>query len=237
MTITMQPDVAHRARARVTAVNTFERVVDDRLVRVSEIRRDEAVLQHEFGGRLAETFNVNARPMRKRLQSAHRMDAPHEPSDPAQGVRVVEFRRASALPWKQREAKAATLVQCFAGSIGNGCDDRYFARRELARIGMLFQYRFVAPALRAVELGDQDLVVFAPHLVHAIFKAVQRILAAVAAVAAALDGIEYQVGNEGLVGVSVRHGSGGSSRPTIPCYFRNAGVNRRRPTDIQRLPP
>src|SRR4029079_1076956 len=112
VTIAMQPDVGHRARARVTAIDAFERVVDDRLIRVSQIRRNEAVLQHEFGGRLAETFNVDARALRKRLQSAHRMDASHEPSDPAQGVRVVEFRRASALPWKQREAKAATLVQC-----------------------------------------------------------------------------------------------------------------------------
>jgi hypothetical protein len=58
--------------------------------------------------------------------------------------------------------------------------------------------------------------------------------------AATLDGIEYQVGNEGLVGVGVRHGGDGSSRPTITLtarYFRKAGVNRRRPSEIQRLPP
>ena len=90
--------------------------------------------------RLAEAFDVDARPMRKRPRSADRMDAPEEPPDPAQGVRVVEFRRAPALPRKQRETEAADArAMCRRQQSASGATTGISRAASSSAKGMLFQ--------------------------------------------------------------------------------------------------
>src|SRR5258705_453784 len=79
------------------------------------------------------------------------------------------------------------------------------AFQRVAREAVLFEYRVIAPAPRPIDLRNQHHAVFEPHLVDAVLKAVKRILPAVAAITAAFDGVEYQIGREILVGW-IRHG-------------------------------
>jgi len=62
---------------------------------------------------------------------------------------------------------------------------------------VLFENRFVGPALRTVELGDQRFGVFDTDLIDTVLVAVERQNARVAEKADAFDGIEHEVWGEG----------------------------------------
>jgi hypothetical protein len=53
-------------------------------------------------------------------------------------------------------------------------DHRHIALGQFEGEAVFFEDRFVAPALRPVELGDQRLGVFDAHLIHTVFVAVER---------------------------------------------------------------
>jgi hypothetical protein len=70
---------------------------------------------------------------------------------------------------------------------------------------VFFEDGGVAPAARPVELGDQRRVVFDADLVDAVFIAVQRQQAAVAAQADAVEGVEHAVGAQRGIRVGSIH--------------------------------
>ncbi|MCY1183102.1 hypothetical protein D9M73_236950 [compost metagenome] len=69
---------------------------------------------------------------------------------------------------------------------------------------MLLAYRVVAPACRAVELGDQRRLALDAYLIDAVLVAVQRQHAGIAEKAEAFHGIQHQIGGEG--GKGMAHG-------------------------------
>jgi hypothetical protein len=80
--------------------------------------------------------------------------------------------------------------------VNHRCDHRYVAFGEFKGELVLFENRFVGPALRAVELGDQRLGVFDADLIDTVLLAVERQNAGVAEKADAFDGIEHEVWGE-----------------------------------------
>jgi hypothetical protein len=76
-------------------------------------------------------------------------------------------------------------------------DDRYVAFGEFEGELVLFENRFVGPALGTIELGDQRLGVFDTDLIDTVLVAVERQNKRVAEKADALDGIEHEVWGEG----------------------------------------
>ena len=69
-----------------------------------------------------------------------------------------------------------------------------FLGRELAGEGVFLTDRRIAPALRAIELGDHRLGLLDADLVHPVFVAIERQYSAVAAKPHGLDRIQHGLG-------------------------------------------
>ena len=135
------------------------------------------------------------------------MDAADEAPQPFQRVGILQLGRAAAAPGIERKAEPGVVMQRRAVDLERRHDGN-FALRQLAREVVFLQDLLVRPARRAVELGHQEtrvaqgpaLVLLEPHLVDAVFVAVERELAAVGEKARALHGVEHDVGREACVG-------------------------------------
>ncbi|MNN81272.1 hypothetical protein D3C81_1980820 [compost metagenome] len=77
-----------------------------------------------------------------------------------------------------------------------GSDHWYFAIGQFGGELMLFEDRVIAPAPRAIKLGDQGLGVFDADLIDAVFVAVEGHHAGIAEKTDAFDGVEDQVGGQ-----------------------------------------
>src|SRR5262245_40159512 len=230
MAVAVEPDRAHVAGTVVAAAHAVEREVDDALPRGQEITRDEIVLEQPVARLAAEAGGIERRPTRERPCRPDRVDATDETADPLQRVGIVELRHAPAAPRIDREAEAAGLVQRLPGEYERR-DDRNLALGELERERVLLVDLSVGPARRAVELGDHDGPVFEIDLVHAVFVAVQREEAPVAAHAGRLERVEHGIGREVRIGVPAhrrprRYSASAAAEATMPTAHTPTHPNR-----------
>ncbi|MNJ69229.1 hypothetical protein D3C77_655560 [compost metagenome] len=81
------------------------------------------------------------------------------------------------------------------------CHHGYFTIGQFSSEAVFFENCSVAPAIRAIELGDQRLGIFDTHLIDTVLVAVERQDASIAKEADALYGVENQVGRERFEGM------------------------------------
>ena len=150
---------------------------------------------------MAETPAVQGGALLKGADRADAVDAPQHPPQDQQVLVVVELRRVP--PWPRVEGKAEPLVmeEALARLVSAGRHHRQLVLGQLEAELVLLDDLLVAPAPGAVKLGDQRLPLVDPHLVDAVFVAVQRGGAAIAAVPLALHGIHDEARGKGLKGM------------------------------------
>ncbi|MCY1512112.1 hypothetical protein D9M68_465600 [compost metagenome] len=210
----MQPDrlVAHLCKQSVQAL---EQVAGYRLVGRQQASGNEIAFQQGGQGLVAEVVHRQGFPMFEGAGRAHRVEAAEELAEAEKLVQVARLGGAAATAGEQGEAEAGVLEQAFTITQQRR-HHGHFTFRQFGAETVFLTDRRVAPALRAIELGDQRLGVFDAHLVDAVLVAVQREDACVAEKAEAFHGIQYQVGGEVIEGV----GHGGAPavrRPVYPC--------------------
>src|SRR5438067_3666342 len=142
------------------------------------------------------------------------MNASNVAAESHQRIAVFELGRASAETLVNGEAKTFEGVERRAcqRQCGNGRD---LALGQLGDKRMLLENLRVAPARRPIEFGDNGRRVVAPHLINAIFVAVERKQTAIAANADAFERVENAIRRETLVR---RGGSGHRAHST--CRYR-----------------
>jgi hypothetical protein len=127
------------------------------------------------------------------------MDAADEAPQPLAHFAVAELRRAAAAAREQRHAKAARVMQRAAGEYQRW-HGRHFRGGQLGDERVLFKDLRVAPAARAVELGDDEArgsgCVLDADLEHPVLVAVQCQQRSGAAQAGGLDRIEHRIGGQ-----------------------------------------
>ncbi|MNI65455.1 hypothetical protein D3C73_1209660 [compost metagenome] len=146
---------------------------------------------------MAEVFYRQRFTVLERPGRADRMQAPEQLAQAIELVEVARLRCSAATAGEQGETETVVFVQGFT-VVDQRRHDRHLAVGEFGGELVLFQNRFVAPALRPVELGDQRLGVFDTDLIDAVLVAVERQDARVAEKADAFDGIEHEVWCEGF---------------------------------------
>jgi hypothetical protein len=126
---------------------------------------------------------------------ANDVDAGEEAAKPLQHLRAVELRRTAAAARVHGETESGVLVQR-AAVVGQRSDHRDLALGERGDERVLLEDRGVAPAFRAVELGDDRGLVVAPDLIDAVLVAPESEQATVAAHTHGLEGVENDVRRE-----------------------------------------
>ena len=135
--------------------------------------------------------------MFERTGRPNRVQAPEQLPQAIELVEVARLRRAATATGKQGETKPGVFVQTDA-VVNQRRYHRHVAFGQFEGEAVLFQNRFVGPALRAIELGDQRLGVFDTHLIDTVFIAVEGQHTGVAEQAHAFNSIEHQIGCEGF---------------------------------------
>ena len=198
--------VAVQADRRVThageqLVEAGEQVARHRLVGGQQAARYEAAIEQGGQRGVAEAADRQTFAMREGATGGDGMHAPEQLAEAIQLVEVARLRRASAAAREQRETKAAMLEQRLAIA-QQWRHHRHFVFGQFQAEGVLFADCRIAPAVRAIELGDQRRFVLDAHLIDAVLVAVERQDAGVAEVAKALHGIEHQIRGEGGKGMA-----------------------------------
>src|SRR5690606_19711975 len=122
----------------------------------------------------------------------HRVQTPEQLAEAMQLVEVARLRRAAATAREQGEAKAGVFEQGLA-VVQQRRHYRHLAVRQFGGELVFLQNRRIAPARRAIELGDQGLAVFDANLVDAVLVAVEGQYPRVADEADALHGVQHQI--------------------------------------------
>ena len=141
------------------------------------------------------------------LKRLNGRDCVHPPKQAAEAVELVQIARfwcPTAAPREQRKPKAGVLEQGFAIA-HQWRHHRHFVLGQLKAKAVLLADRGIRPALRAIELGDQRLLVVDADLIYPVFVAVERQHAGVGQIANAFNGIQHQVWSQGSKWVA--HGS------------------------------
>src|SRR5690606_16086433 len=106
-------------------------------------------------------------------QGTHCMQAAEQLAKAVQLVEIARLGCPSAAPREQRKAETRMLEEAAAVALQGG-DHRDVQGGQLSAELMLFANGCIAPALRAVELGDQRCLAFDADLIHTVLVAVQR---------------------------------------------------------------
>src|SRR5690606_10056495 len=130
-----------------------------------------------------------------------RMHAPEQLAEAVQLVEVARLRRTPATAREQGETETAVFEQRLA-IVGQWRDHRNLVLGQFEAEAMLLADRFIAPAVRAIELGDQRRFALDAHLIDAVLVAVECQYPGIAEIAKALHGIEYQIRGEGGKGMA-----------------------------------
>ncbi len=166
------------------------------------VQRDRFGLQQGVARFDGEAAHVQRRPLHERPRRAHGVDAREEAADPFQRVEILQVGRAAAAPGAHGKREARVRVQRAAfhderrdrGHLGGG---------EFGGEGVFLQDLRLAPAARAVELGDHARAVLQMHLIDPVLVRAQGHQAAVAVQADGRERVQHEVGREVGVGVEV----------------------------------
>ena len=139
--------------------------------------------RHEGDALVTKARGVDGRTMHEGFHAAHPVHAPQELAQGVKVVEVVELRGVAAPARVEGEAKPVVLPETGAAVIAVEAQGRHH-RQLLLHQGkaerVLLANLFIAPALGAVELGDQRRAVLDAHLIDAVFVAVEGEKAAIA---------------------------------------------------------
>ena len=133
------------------------------------------------------------------LRLAEQMDPGDEPAELTQQVQIVELGRPASVALEHGEPKRPRVVQGVAVNAA-GWDNRQFGRAELQCKRMFFENGSIAPASRAIKLGDHGFVIFNADLIDAVFIAVEREEATVTAQRQPLERLDDVLGLQACVG-------------------------------------
>ena len=148
----------------------------------------------------------------KVLLTAHAMQAGQQSADPAQHLGIFQLRPAAALA--RRDGQALALVMKESGPTAQRpwrCN-RYLCGGELGGEDVLLEDLRVAPARRAVELGDRHIgafrVVLQMQHQHSVLEGIELQQPTVGAQACGVEGVEHELRRqvaETEIGGRVRH--------------------------------
>lgn len=133
--------------------------------------------------------------MSKLRQLAFEMNAGDKPAKLLLQFEVVEIGCATTVARINGQSMVSRVMQRQAVVLKRR-DDRNFLRREIDGELVLLEDRGIAPAARAIELGDDGRTILDTDLVDAILVAVQRMNAAITSEAGALDTFDYGIRKE-----------------------------------------
>ena len=145
---------------------------------------------------MAEVVHRQGFAMSERTAGTDGVHASEQLAEAVQLLEVARLRRPAAPAREQGEAEATVLEQRLAIAR----QGRYHRDLMLGQLGaetVLLADRRIAPAVRAIELGDQRRFILDTDLIDAVLVAVECQYAGVAEVAKALHGIEHQIRGEG----------------------------------------
>ena len=196
--VPVQPQPPDISRTRVTPLHPLKRVLHHAAIRVSQIERDEIMLENVARGLVAEAFDIELRPVSERLHPADRVDAPDEAPKPLERVAHLQVRAAAGPPRIERETVSGVFVQR-APAGQERRDHRNFVCRELQGEFVLLEDRVIRPAFRPIELRHERRTFLEIHEIDAVLEAVERKEPPVAAVSAVLHRVEHAVRREVLV--------------------------------------
>ncbi len=180
-------------------------MLDDTLVDVAHLQRNESLIQEEIDRCMAVGFDVQGRSIVEAARFAGQVDAGDQPAQLTHQAAVIEIRRPAALAWRHRDSERACMVQRPAIEAERGNDGNLQCCKFL-RERMFFEDRGVAPATGSVKFGNDRRGILDADLVDPILVAVQRQKASVAAQAEPVErgqnlfGFEVEIGEGGLVG-------------------------------------
>src|SRR5512143_2126784 len=204
MAVAVQADGAHPAGALIAMHDALKCVLDHAVPRGGEIGRQPASAAQKIARGIAEALEIECRPVRKARLHAHGVDAADKPSHPLQGVGAVELGHAAALFGIHGEAEAGVAVE--RGAVqpqrrhhGN------LAPGQFGGEGVFVENRRAAPGCGTVELDHHRQGILGPHLVDAVFVAVERQQAAVRLETGAVQRVERAVGRQRGIGVGRIH--------------------------------
>src|SRR5229473_1749071 len=142
--VAVQPDRAHLAGALVASCNRCQGLFRHRLPCIQQIGRNEVVREQPGARFMSKSFCVQGFSALKSARGSHRVDPADEPSNPFEGLAVLELGAAPAAARVHGEAEPGVLA-------GKGRrDDRNFMRGQFFCEGMLFRDLPRAPAAWAL---------------------------------------------------------------------------------------
>ncbi len=195
MTIAMQANRGHAARALVRAAHALERKRRRARPRLLEVGGNQTAREEPCARLGPVAIDVERRARAKAPRCAARVYAADEAADPFERPAILQLRRAAAAPRKHREAKAGVLVQ----RAPNRCerrDHRDLGIGKLPRELVLLDDLRIGPALGAIELGDERRPLVHPGLIDPVLVAVQGEQPAVRVQAHGIESVEYAVGRQ-----------------------------------------
>src|SRR5690606_19073235 len=134
-------------------------------------RSDEPAVEQGSQRGVAEILHAQGLAMLEGMAGAHGVHAPEQLAEAIELIEIARLRGPATAARKQREAKAGMGVERLAVALQR----RHHGNLPLGQFqaeAVFFEDRRVAPAMGAVELGDQRCAVLDAHLIDAVFIAV-----------------------------------------------------------------
>ena len=200
--VAMHAQVLHIPAGVEALFQNRQQVAGEAVVGKLQLGRDEMAAD-EIDAVDGMALQVDARTMAKGLLLADAVDARQQAADDGKIVLVVQLRRTAAATGKQAETMVAEGVQSLLALVDERGHHRQFLFQQFSTEGMLFEDLRVAPATRAIELGDQRVAVFDADLINAVLVGVEGQDAAIAAMAQGLDRVHDEVRRQVLEGMWV----------------------------------
>ena len=135
--------------------------------------------------------------MLKSLTGTDCMHSTNKLTQLMQVFKIIQLRRATTLPRINSKIKMFKTTE--RACVGFGIDNqgRHHGNIDIVqvlRITMLFKNLLSAPTLRSIEFHDHRRLALNPHLIHAIFVAIQSKNARIAQAAGRLYRVDHDIG-------------------------------------------
>lgn len=202
VTIAMEPNALVGARPLEGRPHAVQCLIHDAGVGGDQLRGYPIVGKQEVAGTGAEALDIQGWAVAEGADGTDAMDAADEATDDLQNRVVFELWGAASAAGAQRKTVATVGMKCPACDLEGG-HQRDLLLGDLQREGVLLQDCRVAPAPRAVELGDYRVGVLDPHLIDAVLVAVECQLVAVRRQSHRRHRVQDQVWSEVRVGRGV----------------------------------
>jgi len=193
MAVAMDAQPPHVTGTIECGRDPVEDVVSDTAVSVDQVVRDEIPVEQSCHRGMSVMVHGQLRAGRERPCCPAGVEAAEQPAEQPASFRVIEVDQAATTTREQGEAPPVVSGQGVCGSAiaVQRRHDWQVMFHQLSRERVLLEDCRIAPAPRAVELGDHRQRILEADLVDAVLVAVEGQQLAAAAPASGLDGIEY----------------------------------------------